>query len=82
MDDNYAVIKKNDVEKTFDILNKQHPNIEFDLAMEKESQSPVLDLLLKRKPNKEDLEIYRKSTKTKRVISRKSPLSTALFAGC
>jgi len=83
VDDVFAVIKKSDEDKLKNILNKQSETIRFTMEEENEKgELPFLDVLVTRKNNKLDFNVYRKPTNTDRYITRDSycPKSTKLAA--
>lgn len=61
------IIKKNDLEEKSDLLNRLPPNIEFTMKMKRDLQLPFLDLQMRKKQKKLDLEILRKPTDTRLV---------------
>lgn len=68
VDDIFAITRRQDLESTLKVLNGLHKNIEFTFEIEKEGKLSFLDILLTRKQNALELEIYRKPTDTSRVI--------------
>lgn len=72
VDDVFAIVKKNDLESTLETLNGIHKDIRFTYEVEKEGRLPFLDILLVRTQRTLELEIYRKTTNTNRVIPNTS----------
>lgn len=75
VDDVLVIINKNEEEKTLQILNNQNPAIKFTLERELNGSIPFLDLLLTRKNNSINIEVFHKSTNTCRLITHDSHCS-------
>lgn len=61
-------VKRNDEEKTLDMLNQQHTNIKFTYEREREDHVTFLDLVLHRGADKVDIAIHHKETSTMHYI--------------
>jgi hypothetical protein len=72
VDDVLAVVKKDKVDQILNSINSRHPSIKFSCELEKEKSLPFLDLMLKRKNNKIEFEIFHKPTSTTRYITSDS----------
>lgn len=59
----FAVISKDDVQKTFDVLNNQFQSIKFTCEPEYNGELPSLDLNLQRNDNEIDVGVYHKPTR-------------------
>jgi hypothetical protein len=72
VDDIFAVVKKNDVEKIRENLSSQFDSINFTVEMEDNNQIPFLDILVKREEENLSFSIYRKPTSTQLFIQNES----------
>lgn len=72
VDDVFAILKRNDVEKTLEMLNGQYKTIKFTAEIESNGYLPFLDLKLSRLNNKIGIDIHRKTTTTLRYITNNS----------
>lgn len=74
VDDIFAVIKRNDIERFMNILNSRYESIKFTFETEDPIKQtlPILDLLITRVNGKLDFAVYRKSTSTDRFITNDS----------
>ena len=77
VDDIFAIVKKDQLDKFFKILNDQFDSIKFTYETEQNQVLPFLDLLLERKKNRIEFNIYRKSSMTNRYITSDSFCSYA-----
>lgn len=68
VDDVFAICDKEELEATLRELNGRHKNIKFTMEVEDEGKLPFLDLIIKRKDESLQFEIYRKPTHTQRFI--------------
>ena len=65
VDDTFVILKSRDnAHSVLDFLNTLHPNIKFTTEMEKNGRLPFLDVLVKRKGDRLETEMYRKPTFT------------------
>lgn len=72
VDDVFAIVHKNDVDKTLEILNNQFSSIRFTCEPEKDGKLPFLDMELQRVRSKIEIGIYHKPTSTLRTITSDS----------
>jgi hypothetical protein len=72
VDDIFVILKKAEIDKTLDWINKQHKNIQFTIEQEVNNQLPFLDVLVKRKENKSVSQFTKKPTKTEKYIAADS----------
>jgi hypothetical protein len=72
VDDVFAIVKKNDLQRVLDFLNSQFDTINFTYEEEKDSSLPFLDLLVKRVERRVKFAIYRKPTSTDLFIGADS----------
>jgi hypothetical protein len=72
VDDIFVILKKDEIDKTLDWINKQHVNIQFTIELEVNNQLPFLDVLVKRQEKRISFSIYRKPTNTEKYIAADS----------
>lgn len=72
VDDIFAVVKKNDIQTTLDILNSQFETIKLTCETETDGVLPFLDLELQRVNEKLEFGVYHKPTSTMRTITNDS----------
>lgn len=72
VDDVFAVIQKDDIQKTLDVLNNRFDSIKFTCESEINGELPFLDLKLQRIYNKINASVYHKPTSTMRTITNDS----------
>ncbi|XP_055375930.1 uncharacterized protein LOC129608461 [Condylostylus longicornis] len=72
----FAIVHKEELENINGCINKLHRNIEFTFEIEENGVLPFLDILVKRKSEKNGFKIYRKKTTTQRCIPKDSYHST------
>lgn len=74
VDDTFAVIPKNDIEKVLGILNSRYESIKFTYERESETDHtlPFLDVKIKRVDNNIQFSVYRKTTSSDRCITNDS----------
>lgn len=72
VDDIFAVVKSNEINKTLDIINSQFESINFTMEKEDDNKLPFLELLVTKTSNKVEFSIYRKPTTTNRYITNDS----------
>lgn len=68
----FAIVHKNDVDKTLEILNNQFSSIRFTCEPERNGKLPFLDMELQRVRGKIEIGIYHKPTSTLRTITSDS----------
>jgi len=72
VDDVCAIVKKDKVPETLNILNSRYETIKFTHEIEQNGRLPFLDLGLERVDNNIEVAIYHKPTSTKRTITNDS----------
>jgi uncharacterized protein YoxC len=72
VDDVFAIVKKDQVNKLLEILNSQYESIKFTLEMEQNGSISFLDLKLTRVADEIDVSVYHKETSTLRYITNDS----------
>jgi Reverse transcriptase (RNA-dependent DNA polymerase) len=72
VDDVIAVVKKSQVEKTLEELNKRSPTIKFTIEREKNGKIPFLDLMIEVIGENLSFDIYRKPQHVQRYIPNDS----------
>lgn len=72
VDDVLAIVHKNDIQKTLDILNNQFESINFTFETENENKLPFLDLIIHRTNETVQFSVYHKPTSTIRTITSNS----------
>lgn len=72
VDDFFAVIRKDDIQKTLDMLNGRFDSIKFTCEPEIDGKLSFLDVKLQRINNKIDIGVYHKPTSTMRTITNDS----------
>lgn len=77
VDDVFAVVKRDDLHNVLHTLNNQYASIKFTYETEINQTLPFLDILLERKCNKIEFNVYRKPTITDRYITSDSYCSHA-----
>lgn len=72
VDDVFAIIRKEDISKTLELLNSQNSSIQFTCEEEENGKLPFLDLELQRFGEKIEIGIYHKPSSTMRTITMDS----------
>ena len=73
VDDIFCIIPESfDINQFLNTLNNQYPSISFTFELEQNAQLPFLDILIKRKTNHLEFEVYRKPTSTPNYIPKDS----------
>lgn len=72
VDDVFAIVDRDDIQKILDILNSQYDSINFTCEPETNGKLPFLDLELQRVSDKIDVGVYHKPTSTMRTITSDS----------
>ncbi|XP_060679282.1 uncharacterized protein LOC132813914 [Hemiscyllium ocellatum] len=83
VDDTFVIIKNTEIEKTHWIINATLSGIRFTREVEKDSQLPLLDVIVQRTPNGEfTTRVHRKTTHTDQVLNYESNHSNTHKRSC